>query len=102
MVLTRAIATDLYLHNINVNCLVVGRTVRTPEVELGSGCDPHRFGEIMPLGRLGQTTEIADEVTILCSREADFITRAALAVDGGLSVMNYLWGCAKGPVQRRQ
>lgn len=101
MALTRAMAADLALHNVNVNCLVVGRTVREWELEEGSSFDPHSFDEIMPLGRLGQTTEIADAVAFLCSSEADFITGAALPIDGGLSVMNYLWGCAKGPVRKQ-
>ena len=40
-----------------------------------------------PLGRFGETTEIADAVAFLASDEAAFITGQVLAVDGGLVMM---------------
>ena len=40
-----------------------------------------------PLGRFGETAEIADAVAFLASDEAAFITGQVLAVDGGLVMM---------------
>ena len=40
-----------------------------------------------PLGRFGETAEIASAVAFLASDEAAFITGQVLAVDGGLVMM---------------
>jgi 3-oxoacyl-[acyl-carrier protein] reductase len=43
-----------------------------------------------PLGRLGTPRDIADAFVYLASDEADWVTGAALAVDGGLT--SGIWG----------
>lgn len=101
MVLSRALASELAIHNINVNCLAIGRTVHERQFAENPNFDPHTFDDIIPIGRAGKPTDIASAVAFLCSDEAEFITGATLAVDGGLGVMNYLWGCVKGPVRRQ-
>jgi 3-oxoacyl-[acyl-carrier protein] reductase len=45
--------------------------------------------ERLPLGRLGQATDIAKAVVFLASDDAAWITGAILPVDGGLSCCNY-------------
>jgi 3-oxoacyl-[acyl-carrier protein] reductase len=37
----------------------------------------------IPMGRLGEATELADVVTFLCSRRASFVTGTTIRVDGG-------------------
>ena len=41
--------------------------------------------EATPVGRLGNSVEIADMALFLSSREADFITGQMFVVDGGWS-----------------
>ena len=38
----------------------------------------------IPMGRLGQASEIADAVVWLCSDASSFVTGHALVLDGGL------------------
>ncbi len=39
-----------------------------------------------PIGRMGETREVADAVLWLCSDEASFVVGHGLAVDGGYVV----------------
>ena len=41
---------------------------------------------LIPLGRMGETREIAGLVSYLAGEEAGFITGASLTIDGGYSV----------------
>ena len=42
------------------------------------------YAEAVPLGRLGQPSEVSAAVTFLASEEAGYVTGAVLPVDGGL------------------
>lgn len=44
------------------------------------------WGELHPLGRVGQPREIARVALFLCSEDASFMTGANVVVDGGLSI----------------
>ncbi|NUP47861.1 MAG: SDR family oxidoreductase [Catenulispora sp.] len=81
--LTRTAALDYGPAGIRVNALVVG-LVNTPLIAEG------RSPEVMaariaahPIGRLGESREIADAVVWLCSDRSSFVTGAAIPVDGG-------------------
>jgi enoyl-[acyl-carrier protein] reductase III len=41
-----------------------------------------------PMGRLGTPADIGNAVSLLCSKEASWITGQTIAVDGGLSLMD--------------
>jgi len=41
-----------------------------------------------PMGRLGTPADIGNAVSLLCSKEAGWITGQTIAVDGGLSLMD--------------
>ena len=87
--LTRNLAVDLGLHGINANC-VCPASVDSPLLR-ESTSDEYRekMVERLPLGRLGQATDIAKAVVFLASDDAAWITGAILPVDGGLSCCNY-------------
>lgn len=83
----RLIAADLAPRNIRVNTVIIGPT----KTELYSrGADPARvaqqeqaFAQEVPIGRMGDASEVASAVLFLASQEASFITGAELLVDGG-------------------
>jgi NAD(P)-dependent dehydrogenase (short-subunit alcohol dehydrogenase family) len=87
--MTRQLAVD-YPTEIRVNCVCPG-TVDTPFVEAYLE-KYHRdekekvraeLNQRQPVGRLGRPEEIASMVLYLCSPEAEFVTGAALTIDGG-------------------
>ncbi|MCV7210499.1 glucose 1-dehydrogenase [Mycolicibacterium canariasense] len=76
--LAKSAALELGRHNIRVNSVHPG-FIRTPMTE--------RFPEDMvtaPLGRPGQSEEVAAFVVFLISDESSFATGAEFVVDGGL------------------
>ena len=89
LAMTRQIAVD-YPKQIRCNCIAPG-TVQTPFVE-GYLEKYHKHekdkarAELVarqPGGRMGTPEDIAGLVRYLCSREAEFINGAVLAIDGG-------------------
>ena len=81
---TRALATELGKHGINVNAVTPGLTESD-----GVKASPHNdsFGFVEMLQAIpgkGQPEDIAGAVAFLCSGDARFITGQTLNVDGGM------------------
>ena len=80
--LTKSAALDYAAKGIRVNAVCPG-CVDTP---MGAGIDPAAMKEFLrdqPIGRMGQSEEIAAAVLWLCSPGASFVLGVALPVDGG-------------------
>jgi 2-dehydro-3-deoxy-D-gluconate 5-dehydrogenase len=84
--LTKSMAIELALHNIQVNAIAPGwiETDMTAPVRTTSMND-----EILartPAGRWGQPEELAGTAVFLASRASDFVTGTTIRVDGGYAI----------------
>jgi NAD(P)-dependent dehydrogenase (short-subunit alcohol dehydrogenase family) len=81
---TKAAALEFAPAGIRVNAIAPGLT-RTPMSEGGflAGRMGEEFVAHTPLGRFGETTDIAPVAVFLCSTDSGWITGATLPVDGG-------------------
>jgi 3-oxoacyl-[acyl-carrier protein] reductase len=84
--LTKASARELASRTITVNAVAPGFVLTELTQDLPDALK-NEITARTPLGRFGETTEIADAVAFLASDEAAFITGQVLAVDGGLVMM---------------
>jgi len=80
--MSKALALDLAVHNITVNCVVPG-TVATHRGLPGAPELPGHRRTLPPLGRRGEPEEIAAMVRMLCGPDARYITGQSIHVNGG-------------------
>jgi NAD(P)-dependent dehydrogenase (short-subunit alcohol dehydrogenase family) len=84
----RTWTTDLKARKIRVNVVSPG-TIDTPGLrglrKLDSEGLAKAYRDLIPLGRLGTSDDVAKAVTFLASDESSYITGAELFVDGGLA-----------------
>lgn len=80
------IAAELAPHRINVNVIEPG-WIDTPGEQETFGRDAiAKAAPTLPWGRLGTPEDIGKAAAFLCSADADYITGAALLVDGGFQL----------------
>ncbi|MGO1879976.1 MAG: SDR family NAD(P)-dependent oxidoreductase [Microbacterium gubbeenense] len=84
--MTRALALDLAPRGIRVNAVAPGSTETPLLRSVQSPALREAVLASVPLGRLGQSAEIAEVVEYLLGDGASFVTGQTLAVDGGQSV----------------
>ena len=81
--MTRALARELGSRGITVNCVAPG-FVATDMTEVLPEAQKAALLAQIPVGRLGEPTEIADAVAFLASSKAAYITGSELHVNGGM------------------
>ena len=85
----RNLAVELGPHGITINNVAPG-AIETP-INTNLLNNPEELGALLkniPLGRLGQTKDVASIVAFLASPDADYVTGTTMFVDGGL-LWNY-------------
>lgn len=85
--LTKSMAMELVHHNILVNAVAPG-AVATPMNNMSEGDGAKSKIPEIPLGRAGETKEIASLVAWLCSDSASYTTGQSFIVDGGFMFAN--------------
>ncbi len=81
--LTKATAKELASREITANCIAPGY-IETDMTNQLSEKIKNALIEQIPLGRIGQATDIAATVCFLASDEAGYITGQTFTVDGGM------------------
>ena len=77
---TRSLAAEVAKRKILVNAVAPGFI----ETEMIEDLPLDRILPTIPLGRLGQSQEVADAVSFLCSDKSSYITGQILSVNGGI------------------
>ncbi len=87
--LTRSMAVEYGPQGVRVNCICPAG-VATEMVKASNLDDPNFDAECFfkkaPLGRLGESQEIADVAVFLASDESSYVNGAILRVDGGITI----------------
>ena len=83
--LTKALAKELGLSAIRVNCIAPGVIMTDMNKNLSEN-DIRALEDETPLGRIGDPSEVAKAIYFLASDEASFITGQTLSVDGGFVI----------------
>jgi NAD(P)-dependent dehydrogenase (short-subunit alcohol dehydrogenase family) len=83
MGLTKVAALEYAQRGIRVNAVCPG-IIHTPLFERYSKKAPEvDYAAMEPMGRLGQSQEVAEAMVWLCSDDSSFVTGSGLVVDGG-------------------
>jgi 3-oxoacyl-[acyl-carrier protein] reductase len=82
---TKALAKELATRNILVNCIAPG-FIQTKMTEGLSESQKEAILKEIPLGRLGETKEIAHVVWFLASPLSNYMTGQVVAIDGGMAI----------------
>jgi 3-oxoacyl-[acyl-carrier protein] reductase len=83
--LTKGLAREFGPHGINVNGINPGLADTGMTNQHLNENNRARMSEIIPLGRLASTTDIARLVTFLASDSSSYITGETITIDGGLT-----------------
>lgn len=83
----RTMAQELAAHKIRVNAISPG-VIKTPlnQPAWSSAQKEAQLLELIPYGRIGAVNDVARAAVWLASDESDYVTGAALYVDGGMTL----------------
>ena len=81
--LTKSVARELASRSVCVNAVAPG-FIATEMTEVLSEDYMNKMKEMIPLGKLGNTKDIANMVLFLAGNQSDYITGQVIHVDGGM------------------
>ena len=91
LALTKGLSKELAPFNILVNAVAVGK-IKSMQQERraahsGLSVQDHydKTGKTVPIGRMGESEEVANVIAFLASDAASYVTGTCINVDGGLS-----------------
>ena len=87
MLLMKSLAQEVAPQRIRVNAIGPG-AIRTP-INTSAWNTPEAYAELMklvPYGRIGEPSDIAQAAVWLCSDASDYVTGTTLFVDGGMTL----------------
>jgi 3-oxoacyl-[acyl-carrier protein] reductase len=82
--MTKSLAKEVASRGITINCIAPGFIDTDMTNEL-SHEQKEAILKQVPMGRLGNTREIANAALFLASSDADYITGQVITVDGGMT-----------------
>jgi 3-oxoacyl-[acyl-carrier protein] reductase len=82
---TKALAKEVAAYGVRVNSIAPG-FIETEILSGFSSDERKKIEDKIPLGRIGKPEEVADCVTFLLSKEAQYITGQVIQMDGGLAI----------------
>jgi len=86
--MTRALATEWARYNITVNAIAPGYFLTVPNKDFFDA-DPEFYKTVLdmiPMGRIGDPTELAGAAVFLASDASDYMTGSVMVIDGGYTV----------------
>jgi 3-oxoacyl-[acyl-carrier protein] reductase len=84
--MSKALAQEVASRGVTVNVVAPG-FVETPMTAALNEAQREKLSGAIPLGRLGQPTDVAAAVVYLASDEAGWVTGATLHVNGGMAMI---------------
>jgi glucose 1-dehydrogenase len=84
--MARTAAIEVAEHKIRINLIQPGWTDTPGELKFATRETLDTAGAKIPLGRLGTAEEMAEGILFLCNPRNEYITGAALLIDGGISL----------------
>lgn len=91
LALAKGLSKELAPHNILVNVVAVGKIKSMQQerraAKTGKPVEQHYLdtGKTVPMGRMGESAEVANVIAFLASDAASYVTGCCINVDGGLS-----------------
>jgi 3-oxoacyl-[acyl-carrier protein] reductase len=84
--MSKAIAQEIASRNVTVNCVAPG-FIATAMTETLPDAQKEALNARIPMGRMGEGSDIGAAVAYLASREAGYITGQTIHVNGGMAML---------------
>jgi 3-oxoacyl-[acyl-carrier protein] reductase len=84
--MSKALAAELASRNVTVNCVAPG-FIRTAMTDALPDAQKEALNGRIPMGRMGEGSDIGAAVAYLASRDAGYVTGHTLHVNGGMAML---------------
>ena len=85
--MSKSLGQELASRGITVNCVAPG-FIRTPMTDVLPDAQKDALNTRIPMGRMGEGSDIGAAVAYLASREAGYVTGQTLHVNGGMAMIS--------------